>query len=265
MSFKIKTHLEWTTKNSIKYQYLTICRYIRLACESLGPRCDEKHGCRGPGRITARWWTENQPSQASKETGSITRFKQLVLSTTTARTSLNAFGPVLPRRTRSWRMRAFTKTMNKLITRSLLLGSCSSGWQGLTGIYLEKGLHYLDFSAHVVKLSKLWSTDATPAFQDNFEPLFRVHVHIHQDIFQSLLQIPPERKQAVKQVLEKICEGCLQVTRRQLADFLPGGKYHNIHDPELREKMLHSKTTNLLGEACFGDLNFSLFKRQHAS
>ena len=48
-------------------------------------------------------------------------------------------------------------------------------------------------------------------------------------------------------------------------DFLPGGKYHTVDDPTLREKMTHSKMTNLVGEQYFGDLDFSLFKRRNAS
>ena len=43
------------------------------------------------------------------------------------------------------------------------------------------------------------------------------------------------------------------------------GKYHDAQDPELRLRLQHCKLTNLVGEQCFGDLDFSMFKRRNAS
>lgn len=55
------------------------------------------------------------------------------------------------------------------------------------------------------------------------------------------------------------------VTKRQLADFLPGGPYAEPATPEQWEAMKHCQLNNLLGEACLGDLDCSLFKRRSAS
>ena len=41
---------------------------------------------------------------------------------------------------------------------------------------------------------------------------------------------------------------------RQLADFLPDGKYGADPSPELQEQMKHCKLTNLLGKYVFGDV-----------
>ena len=57
----------------------------------------------------------------------------------------------------------------------------------------------------------------------------------------------------------------MEVTENQLADFMPTGKYHAIQDVALRHKLAHCKLTNLFGEGCFGDLDFSLFKCRNAS
>ena len=74
--------------------------------------------------------------------------------------------------------------------------------------------------------------------------------------------ISPEMN--VKMILQKL--GFLVVVNRQLNDFLPGGKYHNVDENSpLRARMKHCKLHNLLGEACFGDLDFSSFKRRNAS
>jgi hypothetical protein len=70
----------------------------------------------------------------------------------------------------------------------------------------------------------------------------------------------------IKSILKKLASGFLVVVKRQLEHFLPEGRYHNIpEDSPLRTKMKHCQLTNLLGEACFGDLDFSLFKRRNAS
>ena len=69
----------------------------------------------------------------------------------------------------------------------------------------------------------------------------------------------------VNVILKAVCAGCVAATERQLVDFLPGGTFHGVEDPELRARLQHSKLTNLVGEQAFGDLNFSLFKRRNAS
>ena len=66
-------------------------------------------------------------------------------------------------------------------------------------------------------------------------------------------------------LLQKVCHGLIEVTKRQLCDFLPGGKYYNVQNEELRTKLNHSSLTNLISEECFTDLDFSLFKRRNAS
>lgn len=38
-----------------------------------------------------------------------------------------------------------------------------------------------------------------------------------------------------------------------------------MDDPDLRQKLDHSKVTNLVGEQAFGDLDFSMFKRRNAT
>ena len=55
------------------------------------------------------------------------------------------------------------------------------------------------------------------------------------------------------------------VANLQLQDFLAGGKYSTIAQPEKRAEMQHSLLNNFFGEACLGNLDFSLFKRRHSS
>lgn len=71
-------------------------------------------------------------------------------------------------------------------------------------------------------------------------------------------------------MLKRLTAAFLGVVKLQLCDFLPpehgqGGKYFAVQDENLRQRLESSKLTNIVGEQCFGDLDFSVFKRRHAS
>ena len=97
------------------------------------------------------------------------------------------------------------------------------------------------------------------------QPLFDVGFRPNPEVFCSLINVTEDRRDRVKLILKAVWAGCVAVTERQLVDFLPGGKFHGVEDPELRARLQHSKLTNLVGEQAFGDLDFSLFKRRNAS
>ena len=52
---------------------------------------------------------------------------------------------------------------------------------------------------------------------------------------------------------------------RQLADFLPGGKYGSAPTEEDRQRMAHCQLTNLVDEVCFADLDYTIFRNRYAS
>ena len=64
--------------------------------------------------------------------------------------------------------------------------------------------------------------------------------------------------------LQQLIPKFIEVIDTQLADFLEGGKYGDPR-PELVDQLLHCPLTNLLGERMFGDLDFDIQKRRHAS
>ncbi|KAL8580962.1 hypothetical protein ACOMHN_017529 [Nucella lapillus] len=134
---------------------------------------------------------------------------------------------------------------------------------------LGGSIHYLDFYTYIARLITIlrdWQQDASPALDPEFCPLFPdIPFQYDGTILQSLLAIDEEKKRSVKSLLQKVCAGMVKVTERQLADFLPEGKYFGVEDPVLRDKLKHSHITNLLSEECFADLDFSQFKRRSAS
>ena len=122
----------------------------------------------------------------------------------------------------------------------------------------------LTVAVTVCSFLRRWSEGPTDAFSRDFEPLFDIPV-TQDDIFISLISVSPGKQEKSKTIIMELCAKFMVVTENQLADFMPTGKYHAIHDVALRDKLVHCKLTNLFGEGCFGDLDFSLFKRRNAS
>ena len=85
------------------------------------------------------------------------------------------------------------------------------------------------------------------------------------ECFRSLINIQGEPKEAVRAILKSLATRFLEVIDNQLKDFLEGGKYHAVDDPELHQRLEHSTLTNMSSEQCFEDLDFSMFKRRNAS
>ena len=59
--------------------------------------------------------------------------------------------------------------------------------------------------------------------------------------------------------------GFIDVTKRQLKDVLPGWKFSEEASLELRRSMTHCKLTNLISEHALRDLDYSQYRRRHAS
>ena len=95
--------------------------------------------------------------------------------------------------------------------------------------------------------------------------MFSKFVLLETSEIKSLFNLPDNRLSNVKSVLEQLCAAFATVTERQLADLLDGGCYSNVENEQRRDKMDHCLLTILIGEACFGDLGFSIFKRRNAS
>ena len=87
--------------------------------------------------------------------------------------------------------------------------------------------------------------------------LFKVHVYINN--------LPADLAAILKESVLSMMEEFAATTQRQLHQFLQGGIYSIPATPEQRQKMSHCKLNNLFGEACLGDLDFSLFKRRNSS
>ena len=119
----------------------------------------------------------------------------------------------------------------------------------------------MDFYVHVTKMHdalQAWHMDASDLLEPDCPSLFPVPFNHKPQVLQSLLALERETITAVKPLLASVCGAFAITVRRQLGDFLPSGKYYNVQDPALREKLAHSKVTNLIAEESFAVLDSSL-------
>ena len=116
----------------------------------------------------------------------------------------------------------------------------------------------------VCSFLRRWSECPADAFSRDFEPLFNIPV-MQDDVFLSLISISPDKQEKCKTIIMGLYTKFMEVMENQVADFMPTDKYHAIQDVAIWHKLAHCKLTNLFGEGCFGDLDFSLFKCRNVS
>jgi aubergine-like protein len=133
---------------------------------------------------------------------------------------------------------------------------------------LRGGVQYLDqykyIQAMLQKL-RLWANDASLLLSKDDPGIFDEFGVPKDEVFANLFAGELDLDLECNNILENMMHSFIEVTERQLVDFLPDGKYGKEPDGELRERMKHSKLTNLLSENEFGDLDFSYYKRRNAS
>ena len=241
-------------------------RLIRTGCDILGPRGDEKNGCRDSWEAFCS--LQDVSSHIASFKGN--RFNNYFQAATALHFHRDQVTDFLQN---------FMSSLNRKQDSVLLDVKCETldcamvalgvVYEKITGPYwllMGQEVHYLDFYMHVCSLHQAltdWSADATEMFKKDTPTLFGLQVQ--SPIFLALYDVSAEKKQNIVNILQKLCTAFKSVVERQLCDFLPGGRYHNVQSAEVRTRLNHSKITNLLGEECFGDLDFSIFKRRNAS
>ena len=112
---------------------------------------------------------------------------------------------------------------------------------------------------------KSWTADSTPVMETGAS-IFRGIDVPSSPVTESLFRMfDNEGFDITRKALEKIMVEFVKVTERQLGDFLEGGHFGQKPSEEVREQLKHCKLTNLVSEYEFGHLDYSQFKRRHAS
>ncbi|KAL8599847.1 hypothetical protein ACOMHN_038420 [Nucella lapillus] len=224
-----------------------------MVCDCFGPRGDDQHGCRDSWQAYCLMTGRKSAVTSFHEN----RFNNLFQAAASVHFHRQEIQDCISN---------FLAKVNKKIDSVL----ADNGSDVIDCHIITLGLLYFRITGpYWSLLGKSLATRRFPSFRPRAPPpppLFPdIPFTYDANILQSLLDIDEEKKVAVKSLLQKVCAGMVRVTERQLADFLPEGKYFSVQDPLLRDKLKHSHITNLLSEKCFADLDFSQFKRRSAS
>ena len=248
---------------------LTTCsRYVRLGSDCLGPRGDDKSGCRDYWE-TYCVMVESESRVTSYRANRFNNLFQAAAALHFHRADIKNFlEKYLAKQNRKIQSICADNKCDQVDCHVTALGLL---YFRVTGPYWEllaQDIHYLDFCIYVNQLLQhfqRWAANPADAFSQEFDPLFGKRFMPDPDMFQALLSISVDQQAKVMATLRKISKEVIITINNQLKDFLEGGRYYHVTDPELRQRMKHCKLTNLVGEQAFGDLDFSIFKRCYAS
>ncbi|XP_041362472.1 uncharacterized protein LOC121378388 [Gigantopelta aegis] len=242
-----------------------VSRYIRTACDVLGPRGDEKSGCRDAWEAfcAMKGLTSHIKSYRGNR---FNNFFEGAASLHFHRKDIQDF------------FSNYSLSLNLKLQSVLadcqcdvvdtLIAAVGITYFTVTGPYWNlctSKTEYLDLYRYMSPMREKfqqYSSDASPLLEDPLSVIPEFSVE-GGEVVAALMEVP-DRK-LLLDTLQKLFSGFLAVTDRQLADFLPSGKYYDIQDPILRQKMRHCQLTNLTGEQNLGDLDYSLFVKRHAS
>lgn len=112
-----------------------------------------------------------------------------------------------------------------------------------------------------------WEEDATELLDPNFRGVFKGEFELEGEIAtlkESVYSFAIQHTDEVTSALQQLIPEMFRVLLRQLGDFHEGGDYGGP-PATFPEGLDHCSLTNLLGENIFGDLDFDMGYRRHAS
>ena len=111
-----------------------------------------------------------------------------------------------------------------------------------------------------------WSSDDFELQELLLEkPIFDCSFSSNSGVAMSFLQSEYCDESMVATVFKRIAKQCKQVLARQLSDFLSGGIYGGDIPAEIQSLLDTCPLTNLTGERLFGDLDYDMSKRRTAT
>ena len=140
-------------------------------------------------------------------------------------------------------------------------------------IFVRSEIHYLDqytFIQPMHEILKGMSEHPEMILQEGSIPdelkAFRIRNEpAAEAVCQAQEELPQDHRHLLEMVIKGLAREFVIALERQLAGFLPGGKYGSAPTEEDRQRMAHCHLTNLVGEACFADLDYTMFRNRHAS
>jgi hypothetical protein len=246
-----------------------VARYIRTACDSFGPRGDEKNGCR------KEWVAFCTEKNVKSEITSfrMNRFNNFFQG---AASLIHHQGQIIEylsnyRESLNLKLESVLHDAKCCQVQALVMAVAILYYK-VTGpfwLLLESDTEYVDQYLYVQEMLRCfenWSVDPSSLLLDGPGIFSSFEIEVpRDDVYQSLVSATSSSDATTKRALEAILVGFISCTKRQLDDFLPGGAYGSEPSQALRLAMKHCKLTNLVSENEFGDLDFSQYRRRHAS
>ncbi|XP_064636439.1 uncharacterized protein LOC135493239 isoform X1 [Lineus longissimus] len=243
-----------------------VSRFIRTACDVLGPRGDDKSGCRDAWEAYCHLQGERSLVKSYRSN----RFNNFFEGAGTLHFHRKGIQDFFSNYSESPNLKLQSVLADcQDDDVDTMLSAVGITFFMVTGPYwrlITSQTVYLDLYKFITPMREkfeLYSKDASGILenQDSVIPEFAVEggevmLHCTQTV---------KKPELFVKTLQALFAGFLAVTDRQLQDFLPGGRYYDVQDQAIREKMSHCQLTNLIGEQNLGDLDYSLFMRRHAS
>ena len=243
-------------------------RTIRTVSEALGPRGDEKSGCRQDW--LAFMESQNKPTFLTSYRSN--RFNctfQGAAATSVHVQDIQEFflsGKDLNRLTRSIQSDVKSEEIRSILHAIGLM------WHHFTGPFWDfchSKVHYLDLYKYISPLKDSLNTLAenpTLAFDQNMASVFPNFINkCNSSLSSGLFGIIEPNNELTKRTLQVLAKGFVNVLERQMSDQLPGGSHFKPASPERWTRTSHSKLTNLVCENYFADLDYSLNQSRNAS
>ena len=242
-------------------------RYVRTGCDVLGPRGDEKNGCRVEWeafcnsvgeRSNVTSFRMNRFNNFFEGAGALHFHKEHVI---------DFLGNYKDARNLKLEGVYCDATSDHLQACVRALGIIFHKITGPFWRMLQSDVNYADLHVYIQKMHKCfqqWSVDSSELLTLSCKGIFD-NFYVVNHVHESLCSSGQTHQTVTLNLLKEFMKGFVTVTERQLNDFLPNGKYGQEASSELRESMAHCKVTNLLSEYEFGDLDYSQFRRRHAS
>ncbi|RXM93880.1 hypothetical protein EOD39_18610 [Acipenser ruthenus] len=248
-------------------------RYIRMACDVLNPRGEEKFGCRKEwlAFCKANGKASKVPSGRSNRFNNFFEGAAALIHHHMDIVAFFSDEHVLKRL--NVIQESICDDVQDPILQAFVCVFAVVYFQ-VIGPYwqlLKSNAEYLDFHKYIQRLHQKfseWSLDATPLLLPELsETVFHQFLH-HAGSFDGLFSYcNPDNPYftLIKKTLEQTMKSFVAVTERQLYDFLPGGVHSKEPTPELRAKMRNCQLAQLMGEYPFGHTYTDKYRRPNNS
>ncbi|XP_066297065.1 uncharacterized protein [Branchiostoma lanceolatum] len=242
-----------------------VIRFVRTVCEALGPRGDQKSGCRGDWTAWLQSITSRIISYRSN------RFNNMFLGGATVyhhHKDIQEFlsSGVLTKDNKLLRSIASDVASPPLLAGARALGIFYHRVSGPVWDMIQSPkVHILDMYQYIQILYQHLEglvEDASTLLEADTCALFPDFPPQESPVFASLYDSVEDA--LTQEMLEVVCASSLFVTEKQLGDFLEQGKYGKQATEVEKQQTKHARKSNLIGESDFGDFDYSNKQKPNA-